>query len=75
MSTEDSLSLLIYINQLKMGFIDLSQNFPENYILPQRLQRSEKQPCKYTGLGVAVYSDSIDIFIFQLLQPKIDRHL
>lgn len=48
MSSEGSLSLLIYINQLKMGFIDLSQNFTENYILPQRLQRSKKWPLKYT---------------------------
>lgn len=40
MSAKGSLSLLIYINQLKMGFIDLSWNFPENYILTQRLQRS-----------------------------------
>lgn len=27
------------------------------------------------GFGVAAYSDSTEIFIFQLLQSKIDRHL
>lgn len=27
------------------------------------------------GLGVAFFSDSVEIFVFQLLQSKIDRYL